>query len=126
MVFDYKWKSMEIRTSEILCFNGYNVHMQSVPITTNVVRLNPADGEMYSIQHYVINFVSDLRQIGCFFPDTPVSSTNNTDCHDIADILLKVAFSTTNHNPIAFSFIVGNVRHEYECCVPICRMSYLK
>ncbi len=69
MTFDYNWKSMEIwiRTSEIVCFNGYNVHMQSVPITTNVVRLNPADDEMYSIQHYVINFVSDLRQIGCFF-----------------------------------------------------------
>jgi hypothetical protein len=31
--------------------------MQSVPITTNVVSLN---GEMYSIQHYMIKFVSDL------------------------------------------------------------------
>jgi hypothetical protein len=36
--------------------------MQSVPITTNVVSLNPAHGEVYSIQHYVIKFVSDLRQ----------------------------------------------------------------
>ena len=26
----------------------------SVPITTNVVSLNPAHGEVYSIQHYVI------------------------------------------------------------------------
>jgi hypothetical protein len=40
--------------------------VQSVPITTNVVSLNPADGEVYSIQHYVINFVSDLRQVGGF------------------------------------------------------------
>ena len=31
--------------------------MQSVPITTNVVSLN---GEMHSIQHYMIKFVSDL------------------------------------------------------------------
>ena len=38
--------------------------MQSVPITTNVVSLNPANDEMYSIQHYVIKFVSDLRQVG--------------------------------------------------------------
>jgi len=42
--------------------------MQSVPITTNVVSSNPAHGEVYSIQHYVIKFVSDLRQIGVFFP----------------------------------------------------------
>ena len=36
--------------------------MQSVPITTKVVSSNPADGEMYLIQHYVIKFVSDLIQ----------------------------------------------------------------
>ena len=34
--------------------------MQSVPITTKIVRSNPFHGEMYSIQHYVIKFVSDL------------------------------------------------------------------
>ena len=31
--------------------------VQSLPIATNLVRLNPADGEVYSLQHYVINFV---------------------------------------------------------------------
>jgi hypothetical protein len=36
---------------------------QSVPITTKVVSSNPVHGEVYSIQHYVIQFVSDLRQI---------------------------------------------------------------
>ena len=40
--------------------------MQSVPITTEVVSLNPAHGEVYSIQHYVIKFFSDLRQVGGF------------------------------------------------------------
>jgi hypothetical protein len=29
-----------------------------------------------------------------FSPGTPVSSTNKTDCHDITEILLKVALST--------------------------------
>jgi hypothetical protein len=29
-----------------------------------------------------------------FSPSTPVSSTNKTDCHDIAEILLKVALNT--------------------------------
>jgi hypothetical protein len=56
--------------------------MQSVPITTNVVSSNPTQ----EIQHYVIKFVSDLRQVSGFLP---VSSTNKTDCHDITEILLK-------------------------------------
>jgi len=52
--------------------------MQSVPITTDVVSLNPVHGEVYSmIQHYVIKFVSDF-----------------TDCHDITEILLKVVLNT--------------------------------
>ena len=37
--------------------------LQSVPITTKVVR-NPTYG--YSIQHYVMKFVSDLWQVGGF------------------------------------------------------------
>jgi hypothetical protein len=40
--------------------------MQSVPITTNVVRSNLAQGKVYLIQYYVIKFVSDLRQVGGF------------------------------------------------------------
>jgi len=41
--------------------------VQSVPITTKVVGFNPAHGEMYSIQHYVIKFVSDLQKVSGFF-----------------------------------------------------------
>jgi hypothetical protein len=51
------------------------LHVQSVPITTKVVSSNPVHGEVYSIQHYVIKFGSDLRQVGGFLPGTPVSST---------------------------------------------------
>ena len=40
--------------------------VQSVPIITKVVSTNPVHGEVYSIQHYVIKFVSDLRQVGGF------------------------------------------------------------
>ena len=60
--------------------------MQSVPITTKVVSSNPAHGEVYSKQHYVIKFVSDLQQVGGFSPGTPVSSTTKTDHHDIIEI----------------------------------------
>jgi hypothetical protein len=38
--------------------------MQSVHITTNAVNLKPAHGEGYSIQYYLIKFVSDIRQVG--------------------------------------------------------------
>jgi hypothetical protein len=40
--------------------------VQSVPITkcAEVVSSNPIHGEVHSIQHYVIQFVSDLRQVG--------------------------------------------------------------
>jgi len=61
--------------------------VQSVPMTTNVVRSNPDNGEVYSIQHCVVQFVSHMRQIGGFHWATPVSSTNKTE------ILLKVALS---------------------------------
>jgi hypothetical protein len=37
-----------------------------VPITSKVVCSNPVHDEVYSIQHYVIKFVSDLRQFGGF------------------------------------------------------------
>jgi hypothetical protein len=42
--------------------------MQSVPITTDGVSLNLDQGEDPGIQHYVIKFVSDLRQVGGFLP----------------------------------------------------------
>jgi len=65
--------------------------MQSVPIAINV------HCGVYSIQHYVIKFVTDLRQTGWWFsPDTPVSSIIKTGRHDIAEILLKVALNTIN------------------------------
>ena len=40
--------------------------MQSGPITTKVVSSNPVHGEVYSIQHYVIKFVIDFRQVSGF------------------------------------------------------------
>ena len=40
--------------------------MQLVLITTKVMSSNPVHGEVYSIQQYVIKFVSDLRQVSGF------------------------------------------------------------
>ena len=44
----------------------FTLHVISVPITTKSVSSNPAHGEVYSIQHYVIKFVTDLRLVGGF------------------------------------------------------------
>jgi hypothetical protein len=33
-----------------------------------------------------------------FSPDIPASSTTNTDCHDIAEILLKVVLNKINQS----------------------------
>jgi hypothetical protein len=92
--FSYKvWPAVEdfmrlkfqftVRPKNLICI------AQSMSITTNIVSLNPAHGKVYLIQHYVIKFVSDLWQISGFLW---VSSTtgNNTDHHDITEILLKV------------------------------------
>ena len=55
----------------IILFRGAFVAMdlqlpvQSVSIITNV-NLNPAHGEVYLIQHYVVKCVSDLRQVSGF------------------------------------------------------------
>ena len=44
--------------------------------------------KVYSIQHYVIKFVSD------FSLGIPVSSTNKTERHNITEIVLKVMLNT--------------------------------
>jgi hypothetical protein len=55
-----------------------------------VVSSNPAHGDVYLLQHYMIKYVADLW----FSLGTPVSFTNKTDCHDTTEILLKVALNT--------------------------------
>ena len=40
--------------------------VQSVSITTDVVSSNLDQGELYSMQHYVIKFVSELRSMVFF------------------------------------------------------------
>jgi hypothetical protein len=60
--------------------------MQLVPITTNVVSSNPAQGEVYNIIDKVCQWLAAGQW---FSPGIPVCSTNKTACHDIAEILLK-------------------------------------
>ena len=70
----------------IVWYFDLQLPVQSMHIATKVVSSNPVHGEVYSIQHYVIKFDSDLGQVGGFSLGTPVSSTNKTDHHDITEI----------------------------------------
>jgi hypothetical protein len=59
--------------------------MHSVPIITDVVSSNLDQDEVYNIIHYVIKFVTDLRQVNGFLSGPSVSSTNNIYRHDITE-----------------------------------------
>jgi hypothetical protein len=45
---------------------GFQLSVQLMPITTNVVSSNPVHYKVYSIQHNVIKLVSDLQQVDGF------------------------------------------------------------
>jgi hypothetical protein len=51
-------------------------------------------------QPQVIKVYQLLAQGRCFSPGTPVSSTTKAGCHDIAEILLKVALKHQKSNQI--------------------------
>ena len=60
------WTLQKIMLNGIICFINildFQLLVQSVYITTKVVSSNPDHIEVYSIQHCVIKFVSDLRQV---------------------------------------------------------------
>ena len=75
--------------------------IQSVPVTTNIVGLNP---------------VCQWQAPGRWFsPGTLVSSINKTDRHDITEILLKVALSTINQpKSIFLATLFGHEWHIFD------------
>jgi hypothetical protein len=85
-------------------FNETNYNASLLTTASKWYLIYQRSGEVHSIQHYVIKFVSDLRQLGGFSPGTRVSSTNITDRHDITEILLKVALNTINQTKQYYVF----------------------
>ena len=69
-----------------------------------IVSSDPARDEVYAIQHYVIKFLSDMRQAAVF----SVYSTNKTDSHDITEILLRVVLNTITLALILKSLKINN------------------
>jgi hypothetical protein len=59
----------------------------------------------------VIKFTSCVPMFGGKKPGTPVSFTTTTGGHDIAELLLKVALSTTNHSIYLIIRVLYIVKH---------------
>jgi hypothetical protein len=83
----------------ISCWLDLQLPMQLVPITTKVVSSNSTHGIVHSIDFVI---VCQWLATGQWFSlGASVSSTNETDCQVITEILLKVALNTitlTSHN----------------------------
>ena len=92
---------------------GFTI-VESVPSITKVLNSNPAHGEVYLIQYYVIKYVSDLRQVGGWLRYS-CSSSNKIDRNDITEIFWKMALNTINQTK----------PFMYRCyCVEIDRIHY--
>jgi len=91
--------------------------VQSKPITTNIVSLNPAHGEMYSIQHYVIKFVSDLWLVCSFLR---VLHQYNWPPWYYWNIV-ESGFKHQCHNPYFFHFLFVCI--VYTNCVFFCSVN---
>jgi hypothetical protein len=77
--------------------------MQSVPLTTKFASSNLVHCEVYSIQHYVIKFVSDLWQV-CgflwvlrFLPPIKLTTTYNLN-------IVESGIKHHNHNDMLIGF----------------------
>jgi hypothetical protein len=84
------------------------------------VSSNTTHGEVFLIQH-VMKFVGDLRHVCDFL----ISFTNKTDCHNITEILLKVALNTLIQYSISlfnrwiFSRLISLVANPCYCSLLI-------
>ena len=67
---------------------GIQLPMQSVPITTDFVSSSLDQTKVYTLCYKVCQWLVTGRWF------SPVSSTNKTDRHDIAEILLNVVLNT--------------------------------
>ena len=88
-------------------------------IINKVESSNLAHDEVYLMQHYVIKFVSDLRQVVGFLRVLRFPLKYKTDRHDMTEILLKVALNIITltltlplyQTQLSYSSIMFNTRH---------------
>ena len=65
---EYKWSAIILKEERRGRDRMVDLKLteQSTPIPTEAVSSNLVHGDVYSIEHYVIKFVSDLRQVDGF------------------------------------------------------------
>jgi len=92
----------------------------------------------YLIQHYVITFVSDLRKVGCILWVLRYPQANQTNRHDIAEILFESGVKHHNHRnkiseyfpwniiiPLCHLFICGNKISDNPAAAPLPPFTYM-
>jgi hypothetical protein len=68
--------------------------MQSVPITTDLVRSNLDQGEVYKLQHYVIKFVRQIQT-----ENKRVPRTSTFELMSLQNVIYTVSvFLTDSHD----------------------------
>jgi hypothetical protein len=104
--------------------------VKSVVTTTKVVSLYSANGMVYSIQHYMIKFVSDFRQISGFLPSKDTyklwltKHKNSNQCRR-QNILRPrqghlLVYHTTSDYPFdIFILFLNNSPITISCCVTV-------
>ena len=99
-----------------IIFFSLKLSVQLVLITTEVVSSNPGRGEEYLKQHYVIKFVGDLRKVGCILWVLRFPQTNQTNRHDIAEILFERSVKHHNHRNKINEYFLWNI------IIPLCHI----
>ena len=87
--------------SHSICTYNYTFNRCLSPLKL-WVRIPDSD-DVCSKQHYVMKFVSDLRQVDGFPSGIPVTFTNKTDRHDITE-----------------TWFESGVKHHYLFCILLC------
>jgi hypothetical protein len=87
---------------------------QRLYITAKVVSLNPSHGEVYSVQHYVIKFLSDFRQVSGFLWVLQfLSLIKESDRHELTGLLLKVALNTITLTDLHITIVDSSIQKQY-------------
>jgi hypothetical protein len=102
--YQLRWLMLWLR----YCFNMVFLVVTYLPLLVVGIDL---------VQHYVIKFFIDLRQVCWFPPGIPVSSTDKIDYHDITEILLKVALNTMTFH--LYCMFQDLPQWHYQYCVLI-------
>ena len=94
---------VELKTTYLVLWKNINYGITDEPVVgvlaltwfIRYIWYNPVHGGVYSIQHYVIKFVSDLDFVWVLRFPPPIKLTT-----DVTEIFLKVALSTINQSSL--------------------------